>query len=173
MKKYSVVLNDKTIIFRELNLGEWNSLRVLTNGSFVLYAHIVELAVIEPAYSQLRAGEILYLGEKIFKISSKFADDAVLEDSVAKVRSTLETSVHIIPTLICSVFPAYTPEMVLEFDFDTLVIRLAQVQWLNDQNNPKKQPAGVNELQIKSIDNSHGALERALKAAKQKGATNV
>jgi len=173
MKKYSVKLGERTITFRELNLGEWGDLRGLKSGNISFYASVVERAIIDPTYFDLRPGEILYLGEKIFQISSRFADDKAIEDGVAKIRDGFEDSVHIIPALICSTFQAYTPEMVLEFDFDTLVIRLAQVQYLNEMNTPKPVPQGANELEARSIDNSQGALQKALRDAKREGVSNV
>ena len=167
-------LGENDVIFRELKLGEWGSLASIPHGNLSLYAKVVEYAILKPAYADLRPGEILYLGERVFQLSSKFADDNKLQSSVSKIRDTIEDSVHIIPALICSAFPAYTPEMILEFDFETLVIRLAQVKWINEGMQPEPEPEGANPLQKQSIDHSKNALDRALREVKNsKGAPDV
>ena len=168
-------LGDNDVIFRELKLGEWGSLVNFPSESISLYAKATEYAILKPAYVDLRPGEILYLGERIVQLSSKFSDDTKMKSSVSTILNNIEESVHIIPVLICSAFPAYTPEMILEFDFETLVIRLAQATWVNEQAaGPAPPPEGADPLQAKGIDHSKSALDRALREAQnKKGVPNV
>lgn len=175
MRTYHMRLGDNDVIFRELKLGEWGSLANFPSESISLYAKAAEYAILKPTYVDLRPGEILYLGERIIQLSSRFSDANELNSSVNKIHTNIEDSIHMIPVLICSVFPAYTPEMVLEFDFETLVIRMAQVRWINEQaEGPAPPPEGADPLQAKSIDHSKNALDRALREEQhKKGAPNV
>jgi len=168
VKSYRMTLNKKNVKFRELNLGEWGVLRGRPMGNLTLYAGIVECALLHPAYADLRPGEILFLGEKIFQLSSKFADDKEIASRVSDIKKDFEDSIHVIPALICRVFPAYTPEMIMAFDFDTLVIRLAQVQWMSEQDNPSPAPEGMDHLQAAGHDRSKSALDKALREAQRR-----
>ena len=160
-------LGARQVIFRELTLGEWGRIGELGAGYFSLYSTITRCAILEPAYADLLPGEILYVGEIIFDKSAKFSDDKYIEGEVSRIRSGLEESIDIIPALVCSAFPSYTPEMVMEFDFQTLMIRLAQIQWMDDQNRPRSEIPGLNPLQKMGVDSSRQNLATALRRGRK------
>jgi len=161
MKTYAISLGGRDIIFRELNLGEWGNLKNERSGFFDLYATVAKFSVLHPKYEDLEVGEILFLGELILEKSKRFSDEGEISREIEYIVSNMETSPHLIPILICRAFPAYKPEDVMAWDFETFVTRMAQVQYMNDVK--PNQDAPVGNLENQSIAKSKSDLARAMR----------
>jgi len=172
LKRFKVVISGKTILFRELTLGEWGSVNESSNGYFSLYLTCAQFGLLEPDISCLSIGEIIWIGEQIYLKSMRFSDEEQITNGVSELVKNMDESVHVIAALICKAFPAYKPEDVLAFDYDTLVIRLAQISWMDNKessnltHSPLQQRArgAYNEADLRemSASTSRAALTREL-----------
>lgn len=178
MAKYYVKLGNYDIIYRDLTLGEWGTLENKPFTDLYIFGECAKLAIIAPDYKELQPGQILWIGERIFLKAARFADEQSIQQEINNRVSTLDTSVHMIPVIICSHFPAYKPEDVMKWDFETLVLRLAQIQWQQKdqtvQNRHIHAPmphksSNISEQQLKelSVKQSKEALLKALATHKK------
>lgn len=179
MKKYQVTLAGKEIIFRELTLGEWGSLSNYMNSYFALYDIVCRMGIVSPFYEALSSGEAIWIGEQIFFQSMKFSDDTEINNGVEKILKNIEESVHVLPAIICSAFPAYKPEDIMNFDFETLTTRLAQISWMENRETRVPTNAALppqarsksmfneGDLRQMSIEKSKEALKQAISGGKK------
>lgn len=172
MKTFKVIISGRQITFRELTLGEWGIVSDCMSGYFSLYLTSAQYGIVEPDISSLSVGEIIWIGEQVYLKSMKFSDEDRITSNVSSLVQNMDESVHVISALICRAFPAYKPEDVLTFDYETLVTRLAQISWMESQetqqggNNPlqQRQRAAFNEADLRemSAQTSKAALSREL-----------
>jgi len=123
-------LRGKTYIFRDPTLGEWMKLEKFEFSKLNASAYLVDTLLLHPSKESLLAGEILSLGNEIYKVASKFADDNVIAGTLDTISKDLNSgdSIESVIMIICSAFPSYKPEDIYEFNFDRLMTRLAQAE---------------------------------------------
>ena len=172
---YIVEYSDgKVFIYRELTLGEWNSLTSMNLTELSALEHMIKLGLLYPKPEALLPGEIKKIGELIYQVSSKFADDEAMANTIREKKQRILSGASGLDSIvlsICEAFPAYKPEDVYNFDFETLTTRLAQSE---AKFAPKREPAvlsparkaqgnmTVSDLQQQSIDASTAALQAKL-----------
>jgi len=127
---YLLNLQGKTYIFREPTLNEWMQLEKFEFSKLNASSYLVDVLLLYPPKENLSAGEILSLGNEIYKVASKFADDNIIAGSLDRISKDLNSgdSIESVIMIICSAFPSYRPEDVYEFSFDRLMTRLAQAK---------------------------------------------
>lgn len=171
---YAVEYKEQIFIYRELTLGEWDSLKNLNLSELCAAEHMAKLGILYPKYDQLLPGEIRKVGELIYQVSSKFANEDAMSAEIQAHKKQILHGISGLDTIImtiCDAFPAYKPEDILNFSYDTLVTRLAQAE---AKFEPRKPFVGLNperagmsqfdvpELQQASIETSREALNQEL-----------
>jgi len=127
---YLLNLRGKSYIFREPTLDEWMRLEKFEFSRLNASSYLVDSLLLHPPIKSLLAGEILSLGNEIYKIASKFADDSIIAETLDSISKELNSgdSIESVIMVICSAFPSYKPEDIYEFSFDRLMTRLAQAK---------------------------------------------
>jgi len=162
---YLLNLRDKTYIFRDPTLDEWMRLEKFEFSKLNASSYLVETLLLYPPKENLLAGEILSLGNEIYKVASKFADDNIIAKSLDTISRDLDSgdSIESVVMVICSAFPSYKPEDIYEFNFDRLMTRLAQAKKIL---SPTEAP-GTLSSQTMGIDASRNNLQAELAKHRQ------
>jgi len=169
---YMLNLRDKTYIFREPTLDEWMRLEKFELSKLNASSYLVDTLLLYPPSEDLLAGEILSLGNEIYKVASKFADDSIIAESLDIISKDLNSgdSIESVIMIICSAFPSYKPEDIYEFNFDRLMTRLAQAKKiLSPERTPVSAGDGslMSDLQATGIPASKDALRFELARHRQ------
>lgn len=168
---YLVKIGDKSYIFREPTLGEWIFLEKFADSKMCSEGYLVKKLLIYPKPESLMVGEAVRLGEEIYKAASVFSDDEKISLALDKEREKLDSHEDIdsIILTICSAFPAYKPEDVHNFNFQTLMKRIAQAERILQPQQPPgaKNVPGLSPQQSVSAQTSSVELQKVL--AKRKG----
>lgn len=168
---YLLNLRDKTYIFREPTLDEWMRLEKFEFSKLNASSYLVDTLLLYPPRENLSAGEILSLGNEIYKIASKFADDNMIAEALDSMTKELNSgdSIESVIMIICSAFPSYKPEDIYEFNFDRLMTRLAQAKKILEPAQTQMPMRGaLSDLQVTGLPSAKESLRAALSQHKDK-----
>lgn len=128
----SIFENNIEVPWRKLSLQEFLYFNDLRNAGFYTLVEIEDeifkACVLEPVYVEnidiIPAGIVSTVASQIFELSGPQSVEQIAED-LNFARYEVQDFVSSAITIICSVFPAYTPEALLAFPYETFMKRLA------------------------------------------------
>jgi hypothetical protein len=145
---FALALPDGQIVpFRSLTVEEYfNYEQLIQAGRYpnaYIEDEIFKKCVLDPILvrqiSKLRAGVVTTVATTIWHHSGPQSLEE-LNTALDISRSLVSGAIHDIVVTICTAFPAYTPDMLYEMDYHTLMLRLAQAEKKLVQAGMLKEP---------------------------------